>query len=107
MTSQLEEIRQKAIQAVRDSADTAALEQVRVTYLGKKGDLTLVLKQMGKLTAEERPVIGQLANAIRQELEDAISERSEHLREEAMNRRLLAEAVAEHRALRQELRLGG
>ncbi len=93
MTSQLEKIRLNAIQSVRSAADSGALEQVRLTYLGKKGELTILLKQMGKLSAEERPVIGQLANTIRIELESAISERSEYLLREALNLQLQAEAL--------------
>ena len=48
--------------------ESVDLEALRVKYLGKKGELTAVLKQMGKLSAEERPVIGQLANEVRERL---------------------------------------
>ena len=65
MKQLLEDIRQRALAAL-DAADSpAALEELRVKLLGKKGELTAVLKQMGRLSAEERPVIGQLANAVR------------------------------------------
>ena len=53
-------------------ANSAALDALRVKYLGKKGELTAVLKQMGKLSAEERPVMGQLANDVRAALEAAL-----------------------------------
>ena len=61
MKKQLERIKQDALAALANAKEAADLENLRVKYLGKKGELTAVLKQMGKLTAEERPVIGQLA----------------------------------------------
>ena len=65
MKEQLEAIRAGALAAIGDAGNTGELEALRVQYLGKKGELTAVLKQMGKLSAEERPVMGQLANAVR------------------------------------------
>ena len=62
MKETLEQIRREALAALADAADAQALDALRVKYLGKKGELTAVLKQMGKLSAEERPVIGQLAH---------------------------------------------
>lgn len=67
MKEQLEAIAKKAFEELAQSQDLKALGAVRVKYLGKKGELTAILKQMGKLTAEERPVIGQLANQVRGE----------------------------------------
>ena len=64
MKAQLEQIKINALAAL-DAAETpAALEELRVKLLGKKGELTAVLKMMGKLSPEERPVMGQLANAL-------------------------------------------
>ena len=71
MKQQLEAIRKAALEAIADAAKAEDLEAMRVRYLGKKGELTAVLKQMGKLSAEERPVIGQLANEVRAALEAA------------------------------------
>ena len=69
MREQLELIKQNALAAL-DAADSpAALEELRVKLLGKKGELTAVLKMMGKLSPEERPVMGQMANAVRAEIE--------------------------------------
>ena len=65
MKEQLESIRKSALEAVAGTQKSAELEAIRVQYLGKKGELTAVLKQMGKLSAEERPVMGQLANDVR------------------------------------------
>ena len=75
MKEQLELIKQNAL-AELDAAQTpAALEELRVRLLGKKGELTAVLKMMGKLSPEERPVMGQLANAVRAEIEAKLEER--------------------------------
>ena len=62
MKEQLAKIRVEALAAFEQAADAAALDALRVQYLGKKGELTAVLKMMGKLSAEERPVMGQLDN---------------------------------------------
>ncbi len=71
MKEQLEAIRAGALAAMAAARNTAELDALRVQYLGKKGELTAVLKQMGKLSAEERPVMGQLANEVRAALEEA------------------------------------
>ena len=72
MKQQLEQIKSQALSVVESASDKAALEEARVKYLGKKGEITAILKQMGKLDAEERPVIGQLANQVRADIEQAI-----------------------------------
>ena len=69
MKEQLEAIRKGALEAIGGAQETAGLEALRVKYLGKKGELTAVLKQMGGLSAELRPVMGQLANDVRASLE--------------------------------------
>ncbi len=69
MKEQLEQIKANALTALEAAATPAALEELRVKLLGKKGELTAVLKQMGKLSAEERPVMGQLANSVRASIE--------------------------------------
>ena len=89
----LEQVRKDALAALAEVSASDALEALRVKYLGKKGELTAVLKQMGKLSAEERPVIGQLANEVRAKLEAAIESRAKQLAEEAMSARLLSETV--------------
>ena len=93
MREELERIKQQALEAMHAAQDTAALDAVRVRVLGKKGELTAVLKQMGKLSAEERPVMGQLANTVRAELEAELETRKTELEANALEARLAAEAV--------------
>ena len=93
MKETLEQIRREAAEALAEAKDSSVLEGLRVKYLGKKGELTAVLKQMGKLSAEERPKMGQLANEVREYLTSALDERSKALEEEALNLRLKQEAV--------------
>ena len=93
MREQLAKIRSEALAAFDAAADSAALDALRVQYLGKKGELTGVLKMMGKLSAEERPAMGQLANEVRAALEEALEAAAKKLAEAAMEQRLIAEAV--------------
>ena len=93
MREELERIKQQALEAMQAAQDIAALDAVRVRVLGKKGELTAVLKQMGKLSAEERPVMGQLANTVRAELEAELETRKSELEANALEARLAAEAV--------------
>ena len=72
MKEQLARIRSEALAAFEQAQSAAELDSLRVQYLGKKGELTAVLKMMGKLSAAERPVMGQLANEVRSALEAAI-----------------------------------
>ena len=89
----MESIRQQALAALEDAATPAALEELRVKLLGKKGELTAVLKQMGKLSAEERPVMGQMANAVRAAIEEKLEERKATIHAAAMEAKLAAEAI--------------
>ena len=93
MRTQLEQIKESALRELAQCGDLKALEALRVGYLGKKGQLTAILKLMGKLSAEERPVVGQIANEVRQALEAAIAEKQEALREKELNDRLEAERI--------------
>ena len=95
MKEQLESIRKGALEAIGAVQETSGLEALRVKYLGKKGELTAVLKQMGGLSAELRPVVGQLANEVRASLEKAIETQSAILSQKAMEARREAEAVDE------------
>ncbi|MGM9661524.1 MAG: phenylalanine--tRNA ligase subunit alpha [Oscillospiraceae bacterium] len=93
MKEQLAKIRAEALSALERAADSAELDELRVKYLGKKGELTAVLKQMGRLSAEERPAMGQLANEVRASLENALDSASKKLEEAALERKLKAETV--------------
>jgi phenylalanyl-tRNA synthetase alpha chain len=91
--SELESIREQAIQAIEASESVDALEQVRVTYLGKKGRLTELLKGLGKVSAEERPILGARINEVKQEVMGLLTARQNRLKEEALRARLAAESV--------------
>ena len=93
MKEQLAQIRATALAAFEAAGDSAALDALRVQYLGKKGELTSLLKQMGKLSAEERPAMGQLANEVRAALEEALERRGKELEAKALEDRLAAEAL--------------
>ena len=93
MKEQLATIRAAALEAFASAKDSAELDALRVQYLGKKGELTGVLKMMGKLSAEERPAMGQLANQVRADLEAALDEASAKLAEAALEAQLKAETV--------------
>lgn len=73
--------------------DTKALEELRVKFLGKKGELTSILKQMGKLSPEERPVIGQLANKVRAEIEESITNRVKEIKALMLEKKLKDEEL--------------
>ena len=93
MKEELERLGMESRAAVAAAADMAALDALRVKYLGKKGALTAILKQMGKLSPEERPAMGQLANSVRAELEAAFAEKRAELEEAALEERLAHEAL--------------
>lgn len=93
MKNALEQIRQKAVSELAQAHDLKQLDALRVQYLGKKGELTAILKQMGGLSAEERPVIGQLANEIRSFIENHIDTRSAELKEEMTLQKLRDERL--------------
>ena len=89
----MEKLREASIKAILESEDVDSLEALRVKYLGKKGELTGILRQMGRLSAEERPVMGQLANRLRADIEAAIDARKQVLSTALMEKKLEAEAV--------------
>ena len=65
MKDKLKLIQEQALAALQEAKEIKELDELKVKYLGKKGELTAILKEMGKLSAEERPVIGQLENEVR------------------------------------------
>ena len=93
MKQQLENIRVQALAAL-DAAETpAALEELRVSLLGKKGELTAVLKQMGRLTPEERPIMGQVANSVRADIEAKLEARKAVINAAVLEQKLASEAI--------------
>lgn len=93
MREQLEMIKSQAISALKAASTPAALEELRVKILGKKGELTAVLKQMGSLSPEERPVMGQIANAVRAEIEAMLEQQKAAIHAAALEAKLASEAV--------------
>ena len=93
MKQQLEQIKLQALSALEEASTPAALEELRVAYLGKKGELTAVLKQMGKLSAEERPVMGQIANSVRAEIEAKLEVRKTAINASVLEAKLASEAL--------------
>ena len=93
MKEMLEALREASRKAIDEAVDMEALETLRIRDLGKKGELTAILKQMGKLSSEERPVIGQLANQIRSELESELEGRKAALAARLQELKLQAETL--------------
>jgi len=93
MKEQLEKIRQEALGALDGVKDAGELDALRVRFLGKKGELTAILKQMGRLSAEERPVVGALANEVREAITADIARRTKELESAALAARLAAEEI--------------
>lgn len=93
MKALMQELKESALKAIPDADSLENLEALRIKYLGKKGELTAILKQMGKLSAEERPAMGQLANQLRAELESSIEESKKRLEAAALEAKLKLEAV--------------
>ncbi len=93
MKDQLQKIKEQALSQIDACKEVKDIDDLRVKVLGKKGELTAILKQMGKLTAEERPVIGQLANEVRENLEKSISEKLAFLKSKAVEMKLATETV--------------
>ena len=93
MKELMQKLRESSVKEILDCDSAERLEAMRVRYLGKKGELTAILRQMGSLSAEERPAMGQLANQLRSEIEEAIDKRREELSSAMMELKLVSEAV--------------
>ncbi len=93
MKEQIEEMKTKALDAINKAENEKQLEEVRVTYLGKKGELTAILRGMGALSPEERPVVGSQVNVVRDTLESKIKEKEEQFKQEELNRKLKEETI--------------
>ena len=93
MKDKLNKIEESALQSAAAAASEAELQQVRARYLGRKGEITAVMKGMGMLSAEERPLAGALTNEVKDRLEAAFAERQESLRHELMQQKLANERL--------------
>ena len=93
MQEQLKNIQTAVLEELKGISDSAALEQLRVRVLGKKGELTAILRGMGKLPAEERPKMGQIVNETREILEKAIDEAAASVKAKEKEARLKAETI--------------
>jgi phenylalanyl-tRNA synthetase alpha chain len=93
LKEQLKKIEELAVSELSSCTEIKALDDLRIKYLGKKGELTAILKQMGKLSAEERPVIGQLANKVRADIEEALSNKLTSLKASAQAEQIAKESI--------------
>jgi len=93
MKERLQSLKEEALNQIPNIESEKALQDLRVKYLGKKGQITEVLKGMGKLSPEERPVIGQLANDVRDVITTAIEEKASELDQIALQKQLEKEAI--------------
>lgn len=93
MKQRLEEIRARAKEALSEATDGKSVDEIRVRFLGKKGELTAILKQMGQLSADERPKMGQLANEIRADIESSVCESISQMKQKAQQLRLKKETL--------------
>lgn len=93
MRQKLEKIRTDAEEAIQNASSERALEDVRIRFLGKKGELTAILKMMGGLSPEERPAMGQLANEVRAQIEEKLHAAAETVKQKELEQRLKLEKV--------------
>ena len=93
MKEQIEQIKQTSIHEIENAKDMQTLNEIRVKYLGKKGELTAVLRGMGALSQEERPIIGSLVNVVRDEIEGKVKEKEEIFKNEALAQKLESEKI--------------
>ena len=93
MESRLQTLAQEAQDAIASSESLQQLEELRIGYLGKKGQLSLILKEMGKLSAEERPKIGAIANDIKNTIQDNLNHKQQHLQQAEIEKQILTETL--------------
>ena len=93
MKEKIEQIKQKSLEEIKLLKDSKALEELKIKYLGKKGELTSILRGMKDLTAEKRPIIGELVNNVKSTLSKIIEEKEKEFDELELNRRLKSEKI--------------
>ncbi len=93
MNEMLAKIKEEAAKKIAESCTTEALDEIKVSVLGKKGELTQILKGMKDLSPEERPKVGQLVNEVRAQIEEKINEKRENLRRELLTAKMARETI--------------
>ena len=93
MQEKLMSIKENAFNELTNVNTSSELEEIRVKYLGKKGELTTILRGMGSLSQEERPIVGKLVNVVKKEVEDKIEEISRGIKEKEKNAKLASEII--------------
>lgn len=93
MQEKLLTLKETALNNIREVSNIEEVENLRIKYLGKKGEITSILKEMGKLSKEERPVIGKVANEVREALEETISAKKDELKTIEKNKKLKEEVI--------------
>jgi len=93
MREQLELLRDNAIKAIGAASSEDALQEVRIRFLGRKGELTALMKGLGALSAEERPAVGQLVNKVRDEIEATLESSLYSIRESVRSEKLKTERI--------------
>ncbi len=93
MKEKIEEIKNKSIKEIKELIDLKQLEELRIKYLGKKGELTALLKGLKDVAESQRPIIGNLVNDVRNNLETLISEKETELKERELNKKLEQEKI--------------
>lgn len=93
MEVRLKALEEKAKLEIKEADSTAVLEQARIHYLGKKGELTEILRGMGSLSAEERPLVGKIANIVRENIEIALEEAKKTIKAKELEKKLKSETI--------------
>jgi len=93
MELELMQLKDRCLADLKDVCELKTLDNLRIKYLGKKGELTIALKGMGKLSKEERPIIGKLANEVREEIENALSHQKQILDKQELDMRIKEEII--------------
>ena len=93
MREQLEQLRNNALQAIAAASSVEQLQDIRISLLGRKGEITALMKGLGSLTAEERPVVGQLVNTVRDVIESALVSAIASAQEKVIAARLQSERI--------------
>ncbi len=88
MQEKLEEIKQRCLKQIENAVDEKTIEEVKVNFLGKKGELTLILKEVGGLSPEQRPIIGKVVNEIREEIEKKLQKKKNDIEKENILKQL-------------------